>query len=464
MTGFPSSALWRTELRLLLKLALPLCAVQFGTRLMGFVDVAVVGRLGKQALAAAGIGNAVFFCFAVVGLGIVMGLDPLISQALGAGRPERAHSLLWQGFWVCLLTCAVLSPLILLAGRLFGLFGIEFGVASEARAYLWIRLAGLLPFLCMHCVRAYLQGTGHTRPLVVAVVLGNVANLVLTIALVFGVPLFRSPGATIYLLPPLGVAGSALATVLGQLLQLGIVVYGLPGRLAKVAVPQYRPHAPDIRATFRLGVPVGLQLGAEVGLFTLFGLLAGRLGTLSLAAHQVALTLASMSFVICIGLANAASVRVGRAIGAQDTPRARRAGLLGVALAVAVMASSALCLLLIPERLAAILSDKPDVIARAAALLGLAALFQVSDGIQAVGAGILRGAGDTRIAFLLNLVGHYAVGLPVGLLLAFTLALGVEGLWIGLIAGLSVVAIGLLARFLWLSRQPIRLVEAVHQG
>ncbi len=447
MTPLPPGTSWRAELGALVRLALPLCAVQLGARLMGFVDIAIVGRLGGDALAAVGVGNAVYFAFGVTGIGVVMGSDPLISQALGAGREGRARNLLWQAVWVALATAVVLAVPLLFAGELFSLFQIEEEVSREARTYLLLRLLGLVPFLWMFCCRAYLQALGRTWPMLLAVVVGNIVNVVLTTALVFGFSV-DTAFVSVTIIPRLGVAGSAIATVLGQVLQLLICVLGLPPGPRPT---RRRPRGEDFRSILRVGLPSGLHLGAEVGVFALTGLLAGSLGTLSLAAHQIALTLCSMSFVVCIGLANAGSVRVGRAIGAGDSERARRAGLLAVGCSVAVMGSSASLLMTIPEQLAAILTDQADVIVRSATLLGIAALLQIPDGIQGVGAGILRGAGDTRSAFVVNLIGHYGVGLPLAILLAFGFGWGVEGLWLALTGGLTAVAVALLGRFLRIS-------------
>lgn len=215
------------------------------------------------------------------------------------------------------------------------------------------------------------------------------------------------------------------------------------------------PRLADLRKALSVGIPVGLQMGAEVGVFSLVGLLAGRLGAQALAAHQIALSLASFTFCAALGVGQAGSVRVGWAVGARDTPAARRAGLSAFAGGAAIMSVSALCFWLIPAQLARLLSDQQEVIAAAVPLLAVCAFFQLSDGIQGVGAGVLRGAGDTRFAFLANVVGHYAIGLPVAIALGLWLGMGVIGLWWGLCAGLTAVAVALLTRFLRLSSREI---------
>jgi MATE family multidrug resistance protein len=202
-----------------------------------------------------------------------------------------------------------------------------------------------------------------------------------------------------------------------------------------------------LKSALRVGLPVGLQLGAETGIFALAGLLAGRLGAIELAAHQVALSLASFTFCFALGIGNAAAVRVGWSVGARDHRAVRRRGFCALGAGAALMSLSGLAFLLIPRQVASLLSNRPEVLTATVPLLAVAAFFQIADGIQAVGAGVLRGLGDTRFAFLANLVGHYAIGLPIALICGFLLERGVLGIWWGLSAGLFSVAAALLARF-----------------
>jgi MATE family multidrug resistance protein len=427
------------ELRKLLRLAAPIAFTQAGYSLMGLVDTAVVGRLGAHALGAVGLANGIFFAIAVIGLGAMMGLDPLFAQALGAGDTRRARALIWQGLWLSGAVTLVLAGPLAFLPLLLERAGIEPAVARDARLFLWMRMPGLWPMLAFAGLRAYAQAAHRVRALVIATVVANVANLLLDIALVFG------KGG----LPELGAPGAGLATSICSFLQLAILAWSVrPG------VPE-RPHAIDLRKALSVGIPVGLQMGAEVGIFALVGLLAGRLGTGSLAAHQVTISLASFTFSAAVGVGQAGTVRVGWAVGARNTPGARRAGLIAFAGGAGIMTVSALLFWLFPGTLARLLSNQQEVISASVPLLAVAAVFQISDGVQAVGAGVLRGAGDTRFAFVANLVGHYCVGLPVAVLLGIYLGHGVIGLWWGLCAGLTAVAIALLTRFLRLSAREI---------
>jgi MATE family multidrug resistance protein len=380
---------------------------------------------------------------AVLGIGAMLGLDPLFAQALGARDDMRARELIWQGLWLSGLVTLVLALPVAAAPLLLPPAGIAEDVARDARLFLWLRLPGLWPMLAFAALRSYLQSRERLRPLIVSTVVANLANLGLDIVLVFG-----KLG-----LPALGAPGSGLSTSLCAFLQLAMVA-------PAVQLGSWRPpRAADLRKALAVGIPVGLQMGAEVGVFALVGVLAGRLGAQSLAAHQIAISLASFTFCAAVGVGMAGTVRVGWAIGARDTPAARRAGLTAFIGGAGIMSIAGLCFWLAPRALARMLTDQPDVIAAAVPLLAVCAVFQLSDGIQGVGAGVLRGAGDTRFTLVANLAGHYAIGLPVAILLGIHLGQGVIGLWWGLCAGLTAVAAALLLRFLRLSSREIAPLE-----
>jgi multidrug resistance protein, MATE family len=449
------------ELKALLVLAAPLALAQVGLHLMGAVDVAVVGRLGAVPLAAVGLANGIFFTLSVIGMGAMMGLDPLVSQALGAGDHVRARRLLWQGVWLSVAVGLVLSVPVLLVPQLLEPFGIAPEVAVETRRYLLVRVVSLIPMLAFTGLRSYLQSARVVWPLVVSVAAANVANLVLDWAFVFGGAAVPLVGEALAWIPPMGVVGAAMATVGCTLLQVGILSFGV----SRIAVEGFarahrRPVRADLWKSLAVGIPVGLQLGAEVGIFALAGFLAGRMGADALASHQIALTLASLSFTTAVGIGSAGGVRVGLAIGGGDTQGARRAGLTAFVAGGGFMVLSALAFVLIPGPIVALLTDKPRLMEAAIPLLAVAAIFQISDGLQGVGAGVLRGAGDTRFTFLANVAGHYLIGLPVVLVLGVFGDFGVEGLWYGLAAGLTVVAVALLVRFLKLSARPIRAMDS----
>jgi len=434
----PRTNTFGDEAKELVKLGWPLALAQAGQALFGVVDTAIVGRVGAQAQGAVGLGNAVFMGFACLGMGIMLALDPLISQAIGAGQPARARSLFWQGVWLALLVSAALSVPIALVPLLLPGFGVEAGLSHQTWLYAVWRLPHLPLLLLFIVSRAWLQGVGQTRVLFFATVVANVVNFALCwwFVLTLG----------------LGVAGAAVATVISAAVQLAIVVATF-GPAPQGTRRDYDDEA--VKKTLRVGLPIGLQMFAEVGVFSAAGVIAGTLNEASIAAHQIAITWASFTFCFAVGIGAAAAVRVGWAIGAKDTPAARRSGLTATALGMLVMSTSALFFYSFPLLPAEVMTDRPDVLRVVVALFAVTAVFQVFDGIQAVAAGALRGAGDTRFAFWANLAGHYGVGLPISMLLGIKLALGVIGLWWGLCAGLVAVALALLGRFVRLTSRDV---------
>ncbi|HKO54656.1 MAG TPA: MATE family efflux transporter, partial [Thermoanaerobaculia bacterium] len=290
----------RIELRELFRLALPLCAAQAGTQLMSLVDLAVIGRLGARELGGAGLATAVFFAISILGMGTVLGVDPMIAQSVGAGDKVRARHVMWQGIWLSLIVAAVLTVPLLLGPLVFEWFGIAPDLVAPARSFLHIRTIGLAPILVFLTLRAYLQAHGITRPMLVSVIICNIFNVIADILFVFGG----------FGLPAMGVSGAALATVIASVIEVSIVAFAV-WRLPlppHEAGPLHRWTPDEILRALRVGLPVGLQMGAEIGIFALVGLIAGRIGALPLAAHQLVLSLASFTYTISVGVATAGSV------------------------------------------------------------------------------------------------------------------------------------------------------------
>lgn len=432
----------KTEISALLTLATPVALAQAGQAAMGLVDTAVVGRLSATAQGGVGIGNGVTFTVFVLGLGILLALDPLISQAIGAREPKQAREAYWQGLWLCAIFSAILAVPLAIIPWFFEAAGVEPAMAVEARKFVLWRIPGILPFFLFTAARSYLQGQGRPAILVWAMLIANVLNFGLDVVLVFG----AGP------IPALGVPGAAIATNLCSVLQWVILVWAIGPAPADAVKKFSREIAAKI---VRVGLPIGLQMSAEVGVFALAALLAGKLGEASAAAHQVAITWGSLSFCFAIGIGNAASTRVGWAIGAGDTPGARLAGKSAFIAGIAVMGVWAFIFSAFPFAIARVLTNQADVLALAVPLMGVTALFQISDGVQAVGAGVLRGIADTRFAFIANVAGHYLVGLPIAVLFGLRLGFGVQGLWWGLCAGLTAVAVLLPLRFFARTRHAV---------
>jgi MATE family multidrug resistance protein len=431
-----------SELAQQVRLAIPLVAQQLGAQLMGTVDAALLGRYSDTALAAAGIGNNLLFAITAIGLGFVLGLDSVIPRAVGARREEEARRYLDAGLRLAAIV-GVIGTLIVLASPLVLLLvDVEPAVAREARIYVHLRAFGVVPFLLSIAYRSYLAAHDVTRPLVISVIAGNIVNAILDVILIWGVEPLG--------LPPLGTAGAALATLAVQAVI--CLIYASAARRLAGGRPRPRATRRDVREVLGYGGPVGGQLFAEVGIFGVATVLAAHLSKQSAAAHTIALNLASFTFSVAVGIGSATSVRVGHAVGAGDIALARRRGMIGLALGLGVMAGFAAAFVAIPAALAGGLTDDAALVAAAVPLFQIAALFQLSDGVQAIAAGALRGLGRTRATLIANLVGHYAVGLPISLGLAFGAGLGAPGLWWGLSAGLTVTAAYLLERFLAATR------------
>jgi MATE family multidrug resistance protein len=427
----PSSGPASSEVSLTFRLAIPLAAQQLGFQLMGVVDTAMLGRWSDSALAGAGVGNTLLFSIAAIGWGIVMGLDTVVPQALGAGRPDDARRYLDGGLRLAVLVGIAATLAVVLSPALLTVADVDPDIAREAKVYLYARSLGIVPFMLTIAYRSVLAAHHSTRVLVIAVIGGNVANAILDLALIYGAGL--------------GVLGAATATVVVQVASLWLYIRAV--RALEGPTPRPRSTTADLKLIAGHGWPVGGQMFAEIGVFGLATVLAAHLGKLPAAGHSIALNIASFTFSATVGIGAATAVRVGHAVGRGDLALARRRGMIGLVVGLATMSVFALTFLAIPAGLARLFTNDPAVVASTVPLLQIAALFQLSDGTQAIASGALRGLGDNRATLVANLIGHYGVGLAISLSLAFSAGMGAPGLWWGLSAGLTVTALILVARF-----------------
>ncbi len=423
----------RHDLAQLVSLAAPVALVQVVTMSMGAVDTVMVGRVSATDLAAVAIGNLYFFGVAIFGQGVLYALDPVIAQAVGAlDRVGIARGV--QRGCVLALGLTVLATLLMLPAAPFLTFAKQpADVVPVAAAYTRGLILGLFPFYLFLVFRQSLQAMSLVRPIVMTVILGNVVNVALNWVLIYG-----NLG-----MPAYGAVGSAWGTSLGRWFMVMVLLAIAWGRLRPALIP-WRPEAfatkPLLRF-LRVGGPIGAQQALEFGVFGAAGLLMGLLGTVAVAGHQVALQLAALTFMIPVGVAQATSVVVGQAVGRGDDAAARRAVGAGLGTATAVMTVTAALFLTVPGFLSRLFSADPRVVAYAAALLPIAGVFQVFDGLQVAAAGALRGIGDTRVPMFMNLLGFWMIGLPVSVGLGFQAGLGGAGVWWGLALGIAVVAI-----------------------
>jgi multidrug resistance protein, MATE family len=451
------------EARIQLRLAAPIALAQFGMIALSLVDTAFVGRVSRVDLAAVSLGRSLAFALSSLCLGAASAIEPLAAQAIGAGKPGRA----WSAFRSTLRAVVLLSApsivITLAATGLLPLAGVSAAVVERTRTFLVAQVPNQAAIMVFFAGKAFLQAHGITRPALVGAAVANVVNVLLCAAIVGGDESLRALGLPPVGLPRLGAVGAAIASDVASLLMAAIVLLAArrtPRSLASAAMagrpPSTEPADDEVSvpAVLRLGIPIGLQFAAEIGVFTLAAVLAGRLGDVALSAHQIALGLASFTFMGAWGVSGATAVRVGYAVGARTSPR--RPGFVGIALGLGAMVAGAVAFATIPGMLVRMFTLDSLVIATAVPLLRVAAAFQLFDGVQVVAAGALRGAGDVRLPFIANVVSHWCVGFPIALVLGFVLHRGALGLWLGLTAGLVTVAITLAGRFAVLSRRAIQ--------
>jgi MATE family multidrug resistance protein len=437
----PPQSKGRAELAAMIALAFPVVLSELGWTAQGIVDTIMVGRLGPAAIGAVAIGNAVYFTPTLFCVGLLLGLDTLVSQAYGRRDHDECHRWLAQGVYIVFLLTPPLMLLLFAASFGFVRFGITPEVAAPAASYLRILTWGSLPLLLYSCTRRYMQGVGQVRVLGLTIVAANLLNWLGNWLLIYGNWGF----------PALGVNGSALATVLSRIF-IALALAGFAWRYERGrGHPLFRhwagPQRRRIRELLRLGAPAAGQIVLEVGAWNLVTLFAGWLTPVELATHQIALNYASLTFMVPLGISSAAAVSVGHAVGAGDKARARRDGWLALGLGTSFMLLAAVVFLLAPGALIALYTRDPRVMALGSSLLWIVAAFQIFDGIQTVSTGALRGLGETRVPMLANLAGYWLLGLPLGMTLCFVLHWGIYGLWIGLSVALILIATTLLARW-----------------
>jgi multidrug resistance protein, MATE family len=432
---------WRRELGAMTALALPVVLSELGWMLEGIVDTIMVGRLGPEAIGAVAVGNAVYYVPSLFGIGLLLGLDTLVAQAYGRDDHDACHHWLAQGVY---LACIVSPPLMLLLGAfslVFGHVGIHAEVAGPAGSYLRVIIWGTLPLLLYGAARRYLQGVGQVRVVTVTFVVANLLNWFGNWVLIYG-----KLGA-----PAMGVRGSALSTVISRVYMAASLI-GFAWRYERsrghpLFARWAKPSLLKIKQLARLGAPAAGQIVAEVGAWNLATFSAGFLTPVELATHTIALSYASLTYMVPLGVGAAAAVGVGHAVGAGDRPKARRAGWLALALGIGFMSLAGIVLFLEPRTLISVYTTDPRVMAAGPTLLLIAAAFQIFDGIQTVSTGALRGLGETRVPMIANLIGYWVIGLPLGFVLCFWMKRGVFGLWIGLTVALVIIAAILLHRW-----------------
>jgi len=429
----------RDALLPMVTLAVPVIAAELGWMGMGVVDTLMVGPLGAAALGGTGIGSTLFIAVGVFGMGLLLGLDTVVSQAFGAGDREACDRWLIAGVWLALIATLPLAVLLLVLWRLLPVLGLHPDVLPHVSAYFPIVATSLPPLLAYAALRRYLQALSQVGAIAFTLVSANLVNVLVNWILIYGI----GPA------PALGVRGAAWATVLSRIYMV-LVLAAIAWRLHRSGPATHVSWdwpTDRVRRLLALGLPAAAHLTFEVGVFSAVTALAGQLAPQALAAHHIALIIASVVFMVPLGVSAAAAVLVGQHAGRGDGHGAMRAGWAAILVTLAFMSAAATAFVVAPGGFIRLFTAEAAVIAIGSQLLGVAAAFQLFDGLQVTTTGALRGLGETRVPMYISLVGYWVSGLPLGWWLCFRAGYGVIGLWLGLAASLCLVGSALL--FLW---------------
>ena len=446
---------WRTEMRAMLLLAWPMILTNLGQTAMTATDVLMMGRLGSRALAAGSLGSNLYFAPLIFGLGLMLAVSPMIATELGRSRHSvrDVRRTVRQGFWIAIMVALPIWVLLWNAEAILVAMGQEPALAAHAATYVRTLQWAVLPFYGYIVLRSFISALERPRWALVIVFAAVAFNVLANWCLMYGNLGF----------PALGLAGSGWATTLSSLLMFGglaaVVTVDRRFRRYRLFGRFWRADWPRFRTLLGLGLPIAGLLTFEVSIFNAATFLMGLIDAASIAAYAIAIQIASISFMVPMGIGQAATVRVGRANGRRDAEAVGRAGWTAFVLGVGFMAVMALLMISFPYRLIGAFIDigdpkNADVVGLAVGFLVFAGLFQIFDGAQAVASGMLRGLHDTRVPMLFALVGYWGIGLPLGVVLAFYFGFAGDGIWIGLSTGLGVVAVLLLGRWLRRDRLP----------
>jgi multidrug resistance protein, MATE family len=434
---------FRAEVRPTLRLALPLVLAELGWMSMAIVDTMMVGRLPNSAVAmgAVSLGSAIFMVLALFGEGLLLGLDTLVAQAFGAGKREDCHRSLINGVYLSIALTPLLAAPVWLMPRFLRAIHVDAGVLSQTVPYTKALAVGLFPLLLYFAVRRCLQAMNMVRPVAFALVTANIVNAVFNWILIYG-----KWGA-----PAMGTVGSGWSTAIARVYMAAVVIaylfwYDHKHRTELLKTP-VDIDLGRIKELVALGIPAAMQFTLESGVFAVVTALIARLGAVPLATHQIALNTVAFTYMVPLGIASAAAVRVGQALGRRDPRGAGAAGGTAIFVGAAFMSLASIVLLVVPRWIARIYTIDEVVIRNTTTLLAAGAAFQLFDGIQSVATGALRGAGDTRTPMLCHFTAYWIIGLPLGAWLCFRRGWGALGLWVGL--SLALILIGLVLLLVW---------------
>jgi MATE family multidrug resistance protein len=423
------------------KLALPISLGQLGHIMMGVVDSLMVGKVGTASLAAASLVNGLFFLILVLGFGMTFALSPLIAISKGEKNFVQCGVILNHGLFVNSLFAVILMVLVYLTGFMIPLLNQPADVTKLATSYMQILSTSIIPFIIFACYRQFLEGLSIPNPPMVIALVANFINAFLNWTFIYGNLGFSA----------MGLNGAGYATSITRwMMMTALFIYVVKSN----KLIEYYPALSFknlsnklISKIIRIGLPSGLQYFLEVAAFSFATVMVGWLGKVPLAANQIALNLASISYMVILGISFAGAVRVGEEYGARNIQGIRRAGFSAIGLAVIIMFTSGLIFILFRNYIPLFYINEIEVVETAARLLIVAAMFQISDGLQATGIGVLRGLTDVRIPLLVSFASYWLLGIPTGYLLGIVMNYGAVGVWIGSFVGLTGLGFFLLFRF-----------------
>ncbi|WP_143960348.1 MATE family efflux transporter [Litoribacter populi] len=435
-------------------LAYPVMLSQLGQVLVGVADSMMVGRLGAEPLAAASLANSIFFVVLMFGIGVSMAITPLVAAADGKGSRKRIAKLFKHGFVINMFSAFVLFLIIVLAAPSLGYLNQPEEVVRLAIPYLGIITLSLIPFMFFQTFKQFAEGLSQTKQAMFITIFCNLINVFLNWVLIYGKLGF----------PEMGLNGAGWATLISRVL-MGLIMWYYVWHSKryteyKIGFGFKKLSFPMISKMLKIGVPTGFQFIFEVGAFSAAAIMMGWIGVNALAAHQIAINLASISYMMASGLSAAAMVRVGNQLGRNDIKTLREAGFTIFGMVALFMLCFAFIFIVFRNFLPTLYIDELPVIEMTASLLVIAGIFQLSDGIQVVGLGALRGMSDVKVPTLVTLVAYWVLGLPLGYFFAFVLNMQEKGIWYGLLIGLTSTGIMLLWRFHKLSERLLKETKA----
>ena len=439
----------REHLKTNIHLAVPVMMSQLGQVMVGVADNMMVGRVGYIPLAGASLGNAIFYFFMTFGLGVSFAITPLVGFADGEGNKTMGGKVLKHGLTINTLLGIVLFGLIMVMVDYLGYFGQEQIVVEQAKPYLTVIGFSLIPFLIFQSFRQFSEGLSNTRVPMMVSVSANILNVVLNYILIYG-----KFGA-----PAMGLLGAGIATLISRIVMaILMAAYILNTQKFKPYLSEFGWKGFDFTVAkdlLKIGVPAGFQFVFEVGAFGFAAIMMGWISASTQAAHQIAINMASISYMAVSGLGAAAAIRVGNQLGKRNYKTMKRAALTLVAMGAAFMSAAAIVFIIFNKQLPLLYNDNAEVVHIAASLLIIAALFQLSDGVQVIMLGALRGLKDVKLPTIVTFIAYWLVALPIGYVLAFKYNYGAIGLWVGLFLGLTIAAVFVLLRFINLANKRI---------